>query len=268
MALNIVVCIKPVPDPDHYDKVTIDPVTKRITREGIPTIINPVDKCAVEKALQLKEQYGGKVTVMTMSMPTAEENLREAMAMGADEGILLTDRPLGGADTLATSYTLAIAIQKMGDYDLVMTGAESADGATAQVSAQLGEWLEVPHLWNVFDMEAKDEKNYKFKTKFENGHVEWEGQLPMVLGVSRELAKPRYVGAMGIIKAKSKPLTVWGRADLDKAEDQYLGLPGSPTQAGGVKSPDLKRSATKLEGSVEEVAVAILEKFRANGLSL
>jgi len=268
MPLHIAVCIKPVPDPEHYDKVTIDTETKRITRSGIPTIINPVDKCAIEKALKLKETYGGKVTVITMSLPESELNLREALAMGADTGVLLTDRAFAGADTLATSYTLAEAIKKIGDVDLVLTGTESADGATAQVSSQLGEWLSMPHLWNVSELKEIEERKYSIKTKYENGHIEWEGELPLVLGVSREIATPRYVGAMGIIKAKSKPIHIWGRAELENAEDKYLGLIGSPTQPGAVKTPDISRVGVRLEGSVEQIVTELLGKIRAGGITV
>ena len=174
MALKIVVCIKPVPDPDYYDKVSIDPVTKRITREGIPTIINPVDKNGIEAALKLKAQYGGKVTVLTMAPPNATENLKEALAMGADEAVLLSDRAFGGADTLATSYTLAKGIEKLGEYDIIFCGTESADGATAQVSSQLGEWLGIPHLWNVYNIEAQSEESFKVKPKVEK--APWNGK--------------------------------------------------------------------------------------------
>jgi electron transfer flavoprotein beta subunit len=268
MSLHIVVCIKPVPDPDHYDRVTIAPDTKRIVREGIPTVINAVDKCALEKALQLRAQYGGKVTVITMSLPSADTNLREALAMGADEGILLTDRAFAGADTLATSYTLAKAISQLGDADLVMLGAESADGATGQVPSQLGEWLKMPHLWNVFSIEDVEEKKYRLKTKYENGYKEWEGTLPLVLGVSRELAKPRHIGAMGIIKAKNKPITVLGKNDICGIEDEYIGLSGSPTQAGEIRTPEMGRSGHKLEGTTEEIGIQILEKIRAGGITI
>jgi electron transfer flavoprotein beta subunit len=266
--MHIVVSIKPVPDPDHYDKVTISAETKRITREGIPTIINPVDKCAIEKALKLKEKFGGCVTVLTMSIPSAEMNLREALAMGADEGVLLTDLAFAGADTLATSYTLAQAIKRMGDVDLVMLGAESADGATAQVSSQLGEWLEMPHLWNVFSFEPSDENKYRIKTKYENGYREWEGRLPMVLGVSREIAKPRYVNAMGIVKAKYKPIRIVGCEELGDIQEDYLGLAGSPTQAGEIRTPDIGRAGHKLEGTAEEIAALILDKIKAGGISM
>jgi len=203
MALNIAVCMKPVPDPKYYDKIIIDPVHKTIVRSGIPTILNPVDKNALEAALQLKEKFGGKVAVISMAPPNVAENLREALAQGADEAYFLSDRAFAGADTLATSYTLAQGLKKIGvSFDLVFCGAESADGATAQVSSQLGEWLGVPHLWNVFYLEAKGEKEYYLKTKIENGYMEWEAQGPLVLDVSREINKPRYTSNMGIMKAK------------------------------------------------------------------
>ena len=268
MGLHIVVCIKPVPDPEHYDKVTISPDTKRITREGIPTIINPADMCALEKALQLRDEFGGKVIAVTMSLPSAESNLREALAMGADEGILLTDPAFGGADTLATSYTLAKAIEQLDEVDLVMLGAESADGATAQVSSQLGEWLEMPHLWNVFALEASEERKYTIKTKYENGFKGWTCELPMVVGVSRELAKPRYINAMGIIKAKNKPIRVFGSNDLGNIQHDYLGLAGSPTQAGEIKTPDIGRTGEKLEGTADEIAALLLDKIKAAGISI
>lgn len=267
MALRIVVCIKPVPDPEYYDKVSIDPVTKRITREGIPTIINPVDKNGIEAALQLKQQYGGKVTVITMAPPNATENLKEALAMGADEAVLLSDRAFGGADTLATSYTLAKGIEKLGGFDMVFCGVESADGATAQVSSQLGEWLGVPHLWNVFSLENQDERTLRVRTKAENGSMEWEIKMPCLLGVARDLNKPRFISAMGIIKARNKPVSVWGKADLE-AEEERLGLTGSPTKAGAIFTPDLKRKGEMLTGTAEEIADTIIEKLRGAGVNL
>ena len=267
MALRIIVCIKPVPDPEYYDKVSIDAITKRITREGIQTIINPVDKNGIEAALQLKKEYGGKVTVITMAPPNATENLREALAMGADEAVLLSDRAFGGADTLATSYTLAKGIEKQGGFDIIFCGTESADGATAQVSSQLGEWLSIPHLWNVFSLENRDERNLIVKTKAENGYMEWEVKLPCLLGVARDLNKPRFISAMGIIKAKNKPISVLGKSDLE-AEEERLGLAGSPTKAGAVFTPDLKRRGEMLTGDVSEIVDAIIEKLRAAGVNM
>ncbi|MPN60392.1 hypothetical protein SDC9_208120 [bioreactor metagenome] len=128
--------------------------------------------------------------------------------------------------------------------------------------------MDVPHLWNVFEMAPADEHNYKIKTKFENGYMEWEAKTPFVIGVSREICPARFVSAIGIIKAKSKPITVWGRADFDNMDDKYLGLPGSPTKAGSVMSPDLKRSSTQIKGDPTEIVSTILEKLRKNGISI
>jgi len=266
MAYNIAVCVKPVPDPKHYDKVTIDPVRKTITREGIPTLLNPVDKNALEAALRL-------VTVISMAPPNAEEILRESLAIGADEAYLLSDRAFGGADTLATSYTIYHGLKKIEAakgqaFDLVLCGCESADGATAQVSSQLGEWLGWPHLWNVFSLEEAGTETFSVKTKLENGYMEWSATPPLVLGVARELNKPRFTSVMGIMKAKKKPLTVWSRGDLPEAEDAYLGLPGSPTQPGEIFTPDMKRSGEVLKGTPEEIASRIIAVLRANGVAL
>lgn len=268
MALSIAVCLKPVPDPKYYDKITIDPIDKTIVRTGIPTIINPVDKNALEAALRLKEQFGGKVTVISMAPPNAAENLREALAMGADEACLLSDRAFAGADTLATSYTLAQGLRKVGgDFDLVFCGSESADGATAQVASQLGEWLGVPHLWNVFHLEAKSEKVYYLKTKTENGYMEWEAQAPLVIAVSREINRPRYTSIMGVMKAKNKKLETWKAADLE-LDLSLTGLGGSPTKAGEISTPDLKRKSEKLKGEPEDLVQSIIAKLRAGGLVL
>lgn len=267
MSLKIAVCIKPVPDPKYYERVTIDPVKKTITREGIPTIINPVDKNAIEAGLQLRDKFGGVVIAITMAPPNAVDNLREALAMGADEAYLLSDRAFGGADTLATSYTLAQGLKKVGNFDLVLCGAESADGATAQVSSQLGEWLGIPHLWNVYEASTADGIVYAIKTKIENGYMAWEAHTPIVLGVSRDINKPRFTSAMGIIKSKKRPITIWGKPDL-AVDERLIGLDGSPTQAGGIASPNLSRKGEFFRGEPEKVVAAIMLKLRTGGISL
>jgi electron transfer flavoprotein beta subunit len=275
MAYNIAVCIKPVPDPKCYDRITIDPVKKTITRAGVPTLLNPVDKNAVEAALRLREKHSGTVAALSMAPPEGRDILREVLAMGADSAYLLSDRAFAGADTLATSYTLYQGLKKIEaeqgfSFDFILCGCESADGATAQVSSQLGEWLGYPHLWNVFSFEEASEDAerpaFSMKTKLEDGYMEWKGYPPLVLGVSRELNKPRFTSVMGVVKAKNKPLTVWRRADLDQAEDVWLGLEGSPTQAGEIFLPDLHRSGERLHGTTEELAAQIVSLLRANGV--
>ena len=266
MGLSIAVCIKPVPDPAHYDKIRIDPVRKTVVREGIPTIINPSDKHAIEAALQLRGE-GDTVTVITMAPPNAEETLRDALAMGADAAILLTDRAFAGADTWATSYTLAAGLKKAGEFDIVVTGTESADGATTQVPAQLAEWLGWPHLWNAVSMEKISAESLKVRTKAENEWSDYQIGLPCLLAVAREANKPRLTSLMGVMKAKKKPLTVWTRADLD-VEDGSLGIGGSPTQPGAIFEPEMGRKGIVLTGDAEEIVNVLVEKLREAGLSI
>lgn len=266
MGLSIAVCIKPVPDPKHYDKIKIDPVKKTVVREGIPTILNPADKHALEAALQLRGS-DGQVTVITMAPPNAEETLREALAMGADAAILLTDRAFAGADTWATSYTLAAGLKKAGHFDVIFTGTESADGATTQVPAQLAEWMGWPHLWNAVGVEQNGEQTLKVRTKAESEWSDYQVTMPCLLAMSREANKPRLTSLMGVMKAKKKPLSVWCRPDLD-VEDSSLGMPGSPTQPGAIFEPEMGRKGIVVSGEVDEIAAQLVEKLRTAGVSI
>lgn len=266
MGLSIAVCIKPVPDPKHYDKIKIDPVKKTVVREGIPTILNPADKHALEAALQLRGS-DGQVTVITMAPPNAEETLREALAMGADAAILLTDRAFAGADTWATSYTLAAGLKKAGNFDVIFTGTESADGATTQVPAQLAEWMGWPHLWNAVSVEQNGEQTLKVRTKAESEWSDYQVTMPCLLAMSREANKPRLTSLMGVMKAKKKPLSVWCRPDLD-VEDASLGMSGSPTQPGAIFEPEMGRKGIVVSGEVDEIAAQLVEKLRTAGVSI
>lgn len=268
--MNIIVCVKPVPDPEKYNLLQLDPKTKRLVREGIPQVVNPSDKNAVELALQLKEKHGGKVTIVSMAPPFATEKLKECLAMGADEAYLLSDREFGGADTYSTSYTIMKGIEKAGlEYDLILAGNESADGATSHVPSQLGEWLDLPHVSNVSNVEVVGDKAVKLSKKIENGVVNYEVELPAVLAVERNSNTPRLVSAMGIIKAGKKPIEIYGKADIPDIDDSKLGLPGSPTQPGELFVPDLKRNATPIEGDVDEIAgqIVALIKKAAGGIA-
>lgn len=266
MGFSIAVCLKPVPDPAHYDKIKIDPVKKTVVREGIPTILNPCDKHALEAALQLRGP-DGSVTVIAMAPPNAEETLREALAMGADAAVLLTDRAFAGADTWATSYTLAAGLKKAGRFDVIFTGTESADGATTQVPAQLAEWLGWPHLWNAVKIEQTSETKIKVKTKAENEWCDYQVTMPCLLAVSREANKPRLTSLMGVMKAKKKPLTVFSRSDLD-VDEAALGMKGSPTQPGAIFEPEMGRKGTLLSGDVEEITAQLIEKLRNAGIAI
>lgn len=267
MSLNIAVCVKPVPDSDYYGKIQIHPEKKTLIRQGIPTILNPADKNAIEEALKIKEQFGGKVSLFSMAPPNAVETLKEGLALGADEAYLLSDRAFAGADTLATSYTLSLGIKKAGHYDLVLLGNESADGATSQVPAQLGEWLQIPHLMNIQKIDMKTEKNMEADMKIENGYIQYEIRLPACIAVRREINRPRYISLKNILKAKTKKIQVWGTQDI-KPDMDKIGLKGSPTQAGKIYIPDISRKGEEITGTVEEIAEKLIKHLRATGVNI
>jgi electron transfer flavoprotein beta subunit len=262
--MNIAVCVKPVPDPKHYDKITIDPETKLLKRQGVPMVINPADKNAIEAALQLKEQFGGKVVLVCMAPPSARETLIEGLAMGADEAFLLSDRAFVGSDTLATARVLTAGLKKIGELDLVLTGSESADSGTSHIPSQLGELMGYTHLncLTGINMEAP---TLKMKSRIENGYVEYEGSLPMVLGVAREINTPRYTSLMGVVTARQKPFTSWGIDDLG-LDPTRVGLAGSPTQPGELHMPRHGRKSEMLEGEPGDIAGKIIAILRSAGV--
>ena len=272
--MNIGVLVKPVPDPEQYNNITIDPQTKRLNRAGVPSIVNPADKCAIEEALQLKEKFGGKVVIFGMAPPDGREKLLECLAMGADEAVLISDREFGGADTLATSYTLVKAIEKKaaegGVFDLILAGNESADGATGQVPAQVGEQLGCNHLSAIVEITVDGDSKPEVLTvlqKYENGKNEFDIRLPAVIGVTRDVNKPRYTSAMGVIKAKKKPFDTYDCAALSP-DMSRIGLAGSPTKAGAIFSPDTGRKSEELSGSPEEIAEELVKRIKAAGAAI
>ena len=226
--MKIVVCIKQVPDTKGGVKFNPDGT---LDRSAMLAIMNPDDKAGLEAALRLKDQYGAEVTVVTMGLPKAEEVLREAMAMGADAGVLVTDRVLGGADTWATSQTLAGALRNM-EYDLIITGRQAIDGDTAQVGPQISEHLNIPVI--SYAQEIKeinlDEKYIIVERQYDDSYHVIKAKLPCLLTALAELNEPRFMTPGGIFDAYAKDITVWGRKDLKDVEDSNLGLKGSPTQ--------------------------------------
>ena len=226
--MKIVVCVKQVPDTKGGVKFNPDGT---LDRSAMLAIMNPDDKAGLEAALRLKDQYGAEVTVVTMGLPKAEEVLREAMAMGADNGVLVTDRVLGGADTWATSQTIAGALRNL-DYDLIITGRQAIDGDTAQVGPQISEHLGLPvisYAQNIREVNEA-EKYIVVERQYDDRYHVVKAQLPCLLTALAELNEPRYMTPGGIFDAYAKEITVWGRKDLKDVEDSNLGLKGSPTQ--------------------------------------
>lgn len=223
--MKIVVCIKQVPDTKGGVKFNPDGT---LDRGAMLTIMNPDDKAGLEAALRLKDQFGAEVTAITMGLPKAEDVLREAIAMGADKGILVTDRVLGGADTWATSQTLAGAIRNL-EYDLIITGRQAIDGDTAQVGPQISEHLNIPVISYAQDIKVEG-NTVTVQRQYDDRYHVLKVQMPCLITALAELNEPRYMTPGGIMDACKAEITVWGRDKLVDVEDSNLGLKGSPTQ--------------------------------------
>lgn len=256
--MKIAVCIKSVPDPDYYDQIIIDPKKKTLVREGIPTIINVADKHAIEEALRIKERVGGEITTISMGPPMARQQMIESLAMGADRAFLISDRKVGGADTLATSYTLSKAIEKTGPYDLILMGNESADGATAHVPSQLGEWLGYSHSANVVKMQ-EEEDSFVVTRKLDEGFANYRLNAPAVIAVSQRINKVRLTNAIAIIRAKKKPLEILSADDLGDFDERYIGLKGSPSQNGDLQTVESNKNCIMIEGDEVEAAKKVFD---------
>ena len=259
--MNIIVCLKPAPDPKRWDSIQLDPLTKALQREGIPSVLGPLDKRALEEGLRIKEKHGGKVAVVTMAPPSAKDNLLEALAMGADEAYLLSDRAFAGSDTWATSIVLAKGIRKLGGFDLILCGSYSLDGSTGHVGAQLAEFLGVPNVNQVVTVESIAGEMLRTKSIVESGYRILETCLPCLITVTREINTPRFTSLFGVIEAESKPLITWMAGDLGISPED-VGFSGSPTQTGDVFLPEMKRQVQMLDGEPEEMVQEIIRKIR------
>lgn len=262
---RIIVCVKPVPDPKHWDKVSMDPETMTLKREGIPCIVNPLDKHALEAALSIGEEQGGEVVLLSMAPPFAGSILREGLAMGADRAVLLSDPAFAGSDTLATAWILAAGCQWIGEFDLVLCGNLSIDGSTAQVPSQLAELLNVSNVMHVTELDFTNKERMIIKQKIEHGYVRLEASLPLVISVRKELNKPRFISFTGILAAEKKELTVLSNEDLGVDRD-HIGLEGSPTKMAGLEVRQFSRKKERLEGSIEEIVQKLVDKIYQYGI--
>lgn len=246
--LNIVVLVKQVP---NTTQVKIDPVTNNLVREGVPSIVNPFDMYAIEEALLLKEKFGGTVTVLSMGPSQAVEVIKHAMAMGADRGILLSDRAFAGADTLATSYTLSAAFAKLGHVDLILSGKQAADGDTAQVPAELAEHLGIGCLTYVSRILDIAEGKVTVERTMDFAEVKAEVNLPAVLTLNKGINDPRLPTLHNIVKAMYMKAEILKAGDL-VLDEKRISLSGSPTQVIKVFSPERKKSARILNGTIDQ----------------
>ncbi|MBQ9608419.1 MAG: electron transfer flavoprotein subunit beta/FixA family protein [Lachnospiraceae bacterium] len=255
--MKIIVCIKQVPDTKGGVQFNPDGT---LNRAAMLTIMNPDDKAGLEAALRLKDEYGAEVTVLTMGLPKAEDVLREAIAMGADKGILVTDRVLGGADTWATSTTIAGAIRNL-EYDLIITGRQAIDGDTAQVGPQIAEHLGLPVISYAQDIKIEGD-SVIVKRQYDDGYHMLKAKMPCLITALSELNDPRYMTPGGIFDAVKAEITTWGRANLVDVDDANLGLKGSPTKIARASDKVRKGSGEKVNLDAEESVKYIVDKLK------
>ncbi len=264
--MKIFVCIKQVPG---VSEVKIDPKTNTLIREGIPSIMNPMDKNAMELALSIKEERDVDIIALSMGPPQAEEVLREALAMGADEAYLLTDRAFAGADTLATSHTLALAINKIlketgkAEKYLVICGTQAIDGDTAQVGPELAEELNIPQITYVQKFEFIDDDTIKVERVFRAEEIVIiETKLPALISVLKEVNTPRYPTMLGIVDAYEKKEVIYLDAESLKADETFIGLTGSQTEVWKIFIPERKGEHIQLSGTIDEMVRELCQNLK------
>ncbi len=256
--MNIIVCVKQVPDAKD---VRLDPKTNTLAREGVASIMNPYDQHAVEEAVRLKESLGGAVTVVTMGPPQAEAVLRQAISCGADSGVLVSDRAFAGADTWATSYTLAKAITTLGAFDLVLCGKQAIDGDTAQVGPGLGVRLGIPFVTCVQKVRCADTKGLVVERMMDDGYDVVKVDYPALLTVVKDVNEPRVPSLKGTMKAKKAVIRTMNAVEIN-ADPALIGLPGSPTQVVKVFPPEPRGERCLLTGTIDEQVEQLVGKLR------
>ncbi len=256
--MKIIVCIKQVPDTAGGVQFNPDGT---LNRAAMLTIMNPDDKAGLEAALRLKDQYGAEVTVVTMGLPKAEDALREALAMGADKAVLITDRVLGGADTWATSSTVAAGIRELGDFDLIITGRQAIDGDTAQVGPQISEHLDIPVISYAHDIKIDGDSVIVQRDYDDRYHIV-KAKMPCLITCLAELNAPRYMTPGGIFDACEAEITTLNRADLKTLDDSNIGLAGSPTKIAKASDKVRKGAGEKIELDAEEAVSYLVGKMK------
>jgi len=256
--MNIVVCLKQVPS---TAEVKINPQTNTLVRAGIKNTVNPFDTYALEEGVRVKERCGGRVTAISMGPPQAEEVLREAIATGADDAVLLSDSTFAGADTLATAYTLASAVVKLGQVDLVICGRQTSDGDTGQVGPELAEILGLPFVAYVSRIEEIGDGYVRVKRMVEDGYEIIESSLPAVLTVVKEINTPRLPSLRGLTRAKKAVIPVWTAQDLG-IDKNMVGLSGSATRVTRIFFPQRARRGEVFQGELKDQVSSLVDKLR------
>jgi electron transfer flavoprotein beta subunit len=260
--MKLIVCIKQVPD--THD-VKIDPQTNTLVRQGVASILNPFDTYAIEEAVRIKEKHGGTVTVVTMGPPQAEQVLREAIAVGADEGILLSDRGFAGADTLATSYTLSQAIRKIGTFDLIFCGKQAIDGDTAQVGPGIAAQLDIPQIIFAKSIRELTPQKIVAERMTEEGFDVVESPLPCLVSVVKGINEPRMPSLRGVMTSKKAQIPVWTVKDIE-VDPERIGLKGSPTYVHKIFTPQPRTGGRRFEGETGQVVETFLKAVQEDKL--
>lgn len=256
--MNVIVCIKQVPE---TTEVKINPETNTLVRDGVKSIINPFDMYAIEEGVRLKDKFGGKVTVITMGPAQAEAALREAISMGADEGVLISDRAFAGSDTWATSYTLACAIKRLGSFDMIICGKQASDGDTAQVGPGISVHLDIPQVTYVKKIEEINDNMVRIERMTEEGYDVVESPIPFLITVVKEINEPRIASLKGMIKAKAAKIMHWTAQDIG-AEAQNIGLSGSHTNVVKIFTPIPRVGGQILKGDNHEVVEKLVQELK------
>ncbi|GLB25812.1 electron transfer flavoprotein subunit beta [Lacrimispora xylanolytica] len=257
--MNILVCIKQVPD---SNKVEVDPVTGVLKRNGVESKMNPYDLYALEAALRIREKTAGSITVITMGPGQAVGIIKEAFAMGADNGVLISDRKFGGADVLATSYTLSQGIKQSGEFDLILCGKQTTDGDTAQVGPEVAEWLGIPSLSNVSQIVEQKESSLVVEMDMTDDIEVAEIQYPCLLAVDKDIFIPRLPSYIRKQETKDREIKVITLADMEDKEEKNYGLNGSPTQVQKIFPPQVNNHREVWNGDGKELAEQLLHKLK------
>ena len=256
--MNIIVCIKQVP---NTTDVKIDPVTNTLIRDGVESVINPFDTYAIDEGVRIKERFGGKVTVITMGPPQAENALKEAISLGCDDAVLVSDRKFAGSDTWATSYTLSCAIKKLGAFDVILCGKQASDGDTAQVGPGISTHLDVPQVTYVKKIEDISGNKARVERMTEEGYDIVETPMPCLFTVVKEINTPRLPSLKGMMKAKGANIVKWTAEDIG-CDSKNIGLEGSPTRVVKIFTPPPRKGGQMLTGDTAEVTAKVAELLR------
>jgi len=257
--MEIIVCVKQVPG---SSKVEVDPVTGVLKRDAADSKMNPYDLFALETALRIREQKGGRIKVVTMGPPHAKEVIREAYMMGADEGVLITDRRFGGSDVLATSYALSQGIRKTGDFDLILCGKQTTDGDTAQVGPEMAEYLGIPHIANVLKILEIKERSMIVEMDMPDTVEMVEIKLPCLLTVEKDIYQPRLPSFIKKLSTKDKDIRLISLNEFDDRDEKKYGLSGSPTQVEKIFPPLVNQDRESWTGDPDSLSLKIAEKLR------